>query len=225
MPNLGAKATISIVVLALVMALLLFVPAGTLRYWQAWNYLILFFAASTLLTIYIARRDPALLARRMSGGPTAEKETSQKIIMSLVTIGFLSLLIVPGLDFRFRWSSVPLALVVLGDVLTAVGFYVIYLVYRENSFGAATIQVAEGQTVISTGPYDVVRHPMYAGGLLYLMVTPLTLGSYWGFIPLVIIIPTIVWRLLDEERFLSKNLPGYDDYRAKLRWRLIPGVF
>jgi protein-S-isoprenylcysteine O-methyltransferase Ste14 len=225
MPNLGAKAAISIAVLALVMGLLLFIPAGTLRYWQAWNYLVLFFAASAFLTIYLARRDPALLARRLSGGPTSEKETSQRIIMALVTVGFLGLLIVPGLDFRFKWSSVPLSLIALGDILTIVGFYVIYLVYRENSFGAATIQVMEGQKVISTGPYAVVRHPMYAGGLLYLVVTPLTLGSYWGFVPLVIIIPAIVWRLLDEERFLGKNLPGYDDYRARLPWRLIPGVY
>jgi protein-S-isoprenylcysteine O-methyltransferase Ste14 len=225
MLSLNTKAGISLVVLTLVMGLLLFIPAGTVRYGQAWVYLILFTGASAVLTIYLARRDPALLARRMTGGPTGEKETSQKVIMSVVSVGFAALLIVPGLDFRFQWSSVPSALVVVGDVMTILGFSIIFLVYRENTFTSATIEVAKDQTVVSTGPYAAVRHPMYTGGLLYLIGTPVALGSYWGLCALALIVPVIIWRLLDEERFLGKNLPGYDDYRAKLRWRLIPGVF
>jgi protein-S-isoprenylcysteine O-methyltransferase Ste14 len=225
MLSLNARAGISLGVLALVMGLLLFVPAGTVRYWQAWTYLTVFFAASAGITAYLAKRDQALLARRMTGGPTAEKQTSQKIIMSLAGLGFIALLAGSGLDFRVEGASAPPVVVALGDVLTVVGFSVIYLVYRENTFTSATIEVAKDQTVVSTGPYAVVRHPMYAGGLLYLIGTPLALGSYWGLAALGLIIPAIIWRLLDEEQFLAKSLPGYDAYRAKRRWRLIPGIF
>jgi protein-S-isoprenylcysteine O-methyltransferase Ste14 len=213
------------VCLAIVMGLLLFIPAGTARYWQGWGYLAVFFGAATFITRYLAKKDPALLQRRLRGGPTAEKEFSQKIIMSLASLGFIALLLVPALDFRFQWSSVPLYLVITGDLLMALGFYVVFRVYRENSFTSATIEVASDQRVIATGPYAVVRHPMYAGSFLYLAATPLALGSYWGLLPLLIMVPSVIWRLFDEERFLSKNLPQYVAYCAKLRWRLIPGVF
>ncbi len=183
MRDLGAKAWLALAVLAIVTALLLFVPAGTVRYWQPWVYLSIFTGASTLTTLYLLRKDRALLERRMRGGPTGETRLVQKLIMLCVSIGFIALLIVPALDHRFGWSTVPLVGVVAGNVLVAVGFYVIFLVYRENTFASATIQIAEHQKVISTGPYAIVRHPMYAGGLLYLLGTPLALGSYWGLRP------------------------------------------
>ena len=223
--NLNIKAWLGIVFLAIAMGLLLFVPAGTLHYWQAWAYLAVFFGASLLITFYLMKKDPALLKRRLSGGPTAEKEKTQKIIMFFTTIGFIALLVVPALDYRFMWSRVPLYMTIAGDLLTALGFYVIFLVYKENTFAFATIQVARDQKVISTGPYAIVRHPMYAGGSLYLLGMPLALGSYWGLLVLAAMIPILMWRLFDEERFLFKNLPGYTEYCAKVRWRLIPGVF
>jgi len=204
------------------MGLLLFVPAGTVNYRQAWWYLSIFTGASALTTLYLARRDPALLERRMHGGPTAEKRPIQKFIMLCTSIGFIALLVVPGLDRRFGWSAVPQSGVVAGDAFVVIGFCLIFLVYRENTFTSATIEVAENQKVISTGPYAIVRHPMYAGGFLYLLGTPLALGSYWGLVPLVAMIPFLLLRLFDEERFLASNLPGYAEYRERVRHRLVP---
>jgi protein-S-isoprenylcysteine O-methyltransferase Ste14 len=223
--NLHAKTWFGFFALAFAMGLLLFVPAGTLHYWQAWAYLVVFFGASVLVTRYLMKTDPALLQRRLKGGPWAEKAGAQRIIMLFVSVGFIAMLVVPALDHRFGWSAVPLTVVVAGDVLVAVGFYVIFLVYKENSFASATIEIAEGQKVISTGPYSVVRHPMYAGALLYLLGTPLALGSYWGLLAVVAMLPFLLWRLFDEEKFLAANLPGYTEYTNRVRYRLVPFVW
>ena len=223
--NLGTRAWFALAVLAVVMGLLLFVPAGTVHYWQAWVYLSVFTGASALITLYLVRRDRALLERRMSGGPTAEKRPTQKLIMVCTSIGFIALLVVPALDHRFGWSAVPLGAVVTGDVLVAVGFSLIFLVYRENTFTSATIEVAESQEVVSTGPYAIVRHPMYASGSLYLLGTPLALGSYWGLVPIAAMMPFLIWRLFDEERFLATNLPGYTEYLKQVPHRLVPFVW
>ena len=226
MKSTNAKAWISLVVLAAVEGLLLFPVAGTLNYWQGWVYLALFFGASATLTLDRRAHDPALLKRRTSGGPAAEKRTAQKIIMLAISIAFIALLAVPALDRRFGWSSVPLPADITGDHLIAAGMAIIFRVpARENTFGSATIEVAHGQKVISTGLYAIVRHPMYAGGLLDLVGTPLSLGSYWGLLAVAAMLPFLIWRLFDEERLLSKDLPGYTAYRAKVRWRLLPGVF
>ena len=225
MKNLPARAGLALALLAVVMGLLLFVPAGTVHYWQAWVYLSIFTGASVLITLYLMRKDPALLERRMRGGPTAEKRPAQKLIMLFASIGFIALLVVPAFDHRFGGSTVPLGGVVAGDVLVAIGFLLISLVYRENTFTSATIEVAQNQKVISTGPYAIVRHPMYASASLYLFGTPLALGSYWGFVPIAAMMPFLVWRLFDEERFLAKNLPGYTEYQKRVRHRLVPFVW
>ena len=225
MTDLDAKAWLGFACLAAVVALLLFVPAGTPRYWQAWTYLAVFFGASVVITRYVMKNDPALLRRRLRGGPTAEKETSQKIIMSFISVFYVALLVVSALDHRFGWSSPPALLTIAADLFILLGLYIVFLVYRENSFSSATIEVAADQRVISTGPYAVVRHPMYAGGFLYLLATPLALGSWWGLLAVAGMAPFLVWRLFDEERILKERLPGYADYCAKLRWRLIPRVF
>ena len=136
-----------------------------------------------MITLYLMRKDPALLERRLRGGLAAEKKRTQKIIMLFVSIGFIALLVVPGFDYRYGWSRVPLYVVIAGDLLTALGFFVTFLVYKANTFAFATIQVTAHQKVISTGPYAVLRHPMYAGGSLYLLGTPLALGSYLGVAP------------------------------------------
>lgn len=225
MNHTNAKAWVSLALLAAVEGLLLFLCAGTADYWQAWVYLAIFFGSSAGLTLYLMARDPALLRRRMSGGPAAEKRTAQKIIMLCISIAFIALLAVPALDRRFGWSAVPLSVAIAGDLLMVAGMAIILRVYRENTFGSATIEIAPGQKVISTGPYAIVRHPMYAGGLLYLAGTPLSLGSYWGLLAVAAMLPFLIWRLFDEERLLSKDLPGYTAYCAKVRWRLLPGVF
>ena len=126
---------------------------------------------------------------------------------------------------RFGWSTVPVALVVLGDLLVAIGFYFIFLVYRENPYTAATVEVAAGQTVVTTGPYAIVRHPMYASGALYMFGTPLALGSYWGFVALGAVAPFLLWRLVDEERILARDLRGYTEYQRRVRHRLLPGIW
>ena len=225
MKNLEARAWLALAVLAVVMALLLFIPAGTVRYWQAWVYLLIFFGAAAFTTAFLVRKDPALLERRMSGGPTAEKQPTQKFIMLCTSLGFVALLVVPALDYRLAWSKVPLSGVLVGDALVAVGFYLIFLVYKENTFTSATIEVVPDQKVVSTGPYAIVRHPMYASALLYLVGTPFALGSYWGLAPLVGMLPFLIWRLFDEERFLALNLPGYTDYQKKVRHRLVPRIW
>jgi protein-S-isoprenylcysteine O-methyltransferase Ste14 len=225
MNNLNAKAWLALAALAVVMGLLLFVPAGTIHYWQAWVYLSIFTGASVLTTLYLMRKDPALLERRMSGGPTAEKRPTQKFIMLCTSIGFIALLVVPAFDHRFGWSNVPLCVLLVGDLLVAVGFALIVRVYRENTFSSATIEVIEGQQIISTGPYAIVRHPMYASAFLYLIGTPLALGSYWGLLPIAAMMPFLIWRLFDEERLLAAELPGYSDYQKKVRFRLVPGIW
>jgi len=207
----------------LALAALLFVPAGTLDYWQAWLFMAVFVCTSGAITAYLA--IPKLLERRMNVGPRAEKEPAQKIIMVLATLGFIAMLVFPVLDHRFGWSPVSASMSILGDVLIALGFLFIFFVFRENSYGASTIQVAEGQTVISTGPYAFVRHPMYAGALVMLIGTPLALGSWWGVFAVLLILPVLIWRLLDEERFLRQNLPGYTEYQTKVKYRLLPFIW
>jgi protein-S-isoprenylcysteine O-methyltransferase Ste14 len=223
--TLDARAWLALAIVAGVMCALLFGTAGTTQYWQAWVYVSIFLGASALTTFYLMKKDRALLARRMRGGPMFEKEGTQQIIMVFTSLGFIALLVVPALDHRFGWSAVAVWAVVLGDVLVAIGFYLIFLVYRENSFTAATIEVAPGQKVIATGPYAVVRHPMYASGSLYVLGTPLALGSYWGFLAFAAMTPFLLWRLLDEERILTRDLPGYAEYRKRVRHRLVPMVW
>src|SRR5579859_680733 len=225
MPSLSTRTWVSLVALTAVMGLLLFLPAGTLRYWQAWVYLGIFMGASGLTSLYLLKKDTSLLERRMRGGPTAEKETIQKVIMVLTSVGFIALLVVPALDYRFGWSVAPLAVVVAGDLLVAIGFYFIFGVYQENTFSSATIEIAKDQKVISAGPYALVRHPMYASAMLYIVGTPLALRSYWGLAAVAFMMPFLIWRLVEEEKFLAKNLPGYVEYQKQVRHRLVPYVW
>jgi protein-S-isoprenylcysteine O-methyltransferase Ste14 len=223
--TLASRAWLSLVALTIVMAAVLFVPAGTIAWWQAWLYLVVFFGASAYTTLDLARRDPSLLERRMHGGPTAEQAPVQRLIMLFASLCFVALLVVPALDHRLQWSVVPNAVALAGDALVLVGFAGILRVYRENTYTAATIQVAAGQTVISTGPYAIVRHPMYASAMLYLVGTPLALGSYRGLLVLVGMVPVLIWRLLDEERLLARERTGYREYQQRVRFRLVPHVW
>lgn len=219
------KMLASLAGLVLVMGVLILVPAGTLDYWQAWLFLACYFAASLVLSLWLMKNDPALLQRRMRGGPFAEGERNQKIIMTITSLGFVGLLVIPGLDHRFRWSHVPPAIAVLGDLFLLAGWFGIFLVFRANSYAAATIQVEAGQKVISTGPYAIVRHPMYATALLMLLGIPLSLASWWGVLLWLLLLPALAWRLLDEERVLLRDLEGYAEYRRRVRFRLIPLIW
>lgn len=225
MNRLKRRAWVGNVLTLAVMGVVLFVCAGTVRYWQGWLYLAIFLAISILVTLFLLKRDPALLERRLKGGPAAEKGTVQRIVMTLASLGFVGLIAVAGLDRRFGWSQVPLPLVFAGDAMTLLGFYLTFLVLRVNTFASATIQVTEDQRVITTGPYAVVRHPMYSGGLIYLVGMPLALGSYRALLVFAVMFPVLLWRLFDEEKLLARSLPGYVEYQAKVPWRLIPKVF
>jgi protein-S-isoprenylcysteine O-methyltransferase Ste14 len=225
MQTLCVRAFRSSLLGTLTMAALLLLPAGTLDYWQAWVFMSVFVSASGAVTVYLAIHDPRLLERRMRAGPAAEKERSQKFIISLAMMGFIGLLAVPAFDHRFSWSRVPTYVCLIGDALIAIGFLLVFFVIKVNTYAASTIQVAEDQKVISTGPYAFVRHPMYAGSFPILVGTPLALGSWWGLSALIVLVPALIWRLVDEESFLKKNLPGYTEYTDKVRYRLVPYVW
>src|SRR5579859_769968 len=225
MNPLHKKAWRALAIMFVISAALLFLTAGTLHYWQAWLFLAVYFAASIAIILYLINKDPALLARRMSGGPFAEKEPAQRIIMSLASVGFIALVLVPPLDRRFGWSHLPVWAVLAGDLVMLLGWLGIFFVLRENSFASATIESSADQRVISTGPYAWVRHPMYATALVMLLGVSPALGSWWGVPVLVATAPALIWRLIDEERFLVQNLQGYREYRERVRYRLLPFVW
>jgi protein-S-isoprenylcysteine O-methyltransferase Ste14 len=225
MDDLKRKTILGFAQLLGCMGILLFVPAWTLDFWQAWLYLFVFGISCALITVYLWNKDPKLLERRVNAGPIAEKEPTQKIIQLIAAIAFIGSLVIPALDRSYGWSHVPSAIVIVGEVLVALGFFIVFIVFRENTFTAAIIEVADDQKVISTGPYAFVRHPMYTGGLIMLFGTPLALGSWWGLTMFVVLALAIVWRLFDEEKFLAKSLPGYSEYLQKVHYRLLPLVF
>jgi protein-S-isoprenylcysteine O-methyltransferase Ste14 len=225
MNTLKTKAFGGLLSVLIGMGALLFLPAWTLDYWQAWAFLTVFGASGLVIIVYFMKKDPKLLERRMSAGPTAEKKTSEKIIMSIASLGFVALLVFPALDHRFGWSSVPPYMSIAGDVLVALGWAIIFFVFKENTFTSATIEVAADQKVISTGPYAIVRHPMYSGSFLYLLAMPIALGSWWGLVVVLLMMPASLWRIFDEEAFLKKSLSGYTEYTQKVRYRLLPFVW
>jgi len=225
MASLAVRTVLGFAALLVALGVALFWPAGTFEFWQAWVYLAVFGGSAAAITVYLWNRDLALLERRVSGGPTAEHERSQQLIQVVASVAFVGLYVVAGFDRRYGWSNVPTGVSLAADVLVAVGFLIVFFVFRENTYTSATIEVAADQAVISTGPYGVVRHPMYAGALLMLLTTPPALGSWWALLMFVPLCAVIVWRLSDEERFLSANLAGYGDYCGRVRRRLIPGIW
>jgi protein-S-isoprenylcysteine O-methyltransferase Ste14 len=224
MTNPKVKLWLLLIIATILIGLALFLSAGTINYWQAWVYFGASAVSNVPLTLHIMN-DPILLENRTKAGPTAEQRPLQKIIVASLMIPYVAAFIVPGLDHRFGWSSVPSWLSIIGDILIIVAMWMVYRVFKENSYGSATVEVAQDQKVISTGPYAIVRNPMYASAAVYFIGLSLALGSYWGLIPAALMILGFVWRLFDEEKFLARNLPDYTDYCAKVRWHLIPGVF
>jgi protein-S-isoprenylcysteine O-methyltransferase Ste14 len=209
----------------LTLSLLLFVPAGALRYWQGWAFVATFVVCSSAYTLYLAKHDPALLKRRTEAGISHEKEPTQKIVMVFLFGAFIALVVLPPLDVRFGWSNVPWYICAFGDALVVVSFYIFYLVSRVNTYAAANVRVEEGQKVISTGMYAFVRHPMYFGALFLVIGTPLALGSFWILLLTPIFVPILVARILNEEKVLTRDLPGYVEYQNKVTTRLIPFIW
>ena len=225
MNQLVIRAFAGLLFLLIVMAIIIFVPAWTLDYWQAWIFLVVFFVPPLLITMYLMKHDPKLLERRTTAGPGAEQERIQNIIQALAGLAFIAIFIASALDHRFGWSTVPAYVTALGDVLVIFGFYLVFLVFKENTFASGTIEVVAEQRVISTGPYALVRHPMYIGALVMLVGVPLALGSWWGLLAIIPMIIVLILRLLDEEKFLAKNLAGYSDYQSKVRYHLFPLIW
>ena len=204
---------------------LIFIPAGTFQYWQGWAYVATWIMVGTAYTVYVAKYDPALLKRRTEAGISHEKEPAQKIIISFLFAAFPALLVLPALDHRFGWSSVPWFASAFGDALLAFSFYIFYLVSKVNTYAAANVRVEEGQKVISTGMYGFVRHPMYFGTLFLLVGTPIALGSWWSLLVVPVFIPILVVRILNEEKVLARDLPGYVEYMQKVRYRLVRHIW
>jgi len=205
-----------------VLAALLFWPAGTLRYWQAWAYLGLLFTPAFFVLIYFLRKDPRLLERRMR---TKEKEPAQKTIVRLGSIIFIAAFLIPGFDRRFGWSDVATPIVLFADGIVLVGYLLFVFVVRENRYASRVIEVEPGQKLITSGPYAVVRHPMYASTLIIYVTSPLALGSFWGLAAAPGIIGILVARILNEEKVLKERLEGYPGYMENTRCRLVPFVW
>lgn len=208
-----------------VLALALFGSAGTLRYGRGWAYLATFLGATLAVTLHFLRADPALIRRRIAAGPAAERRPVQRLVQALASAAFLALFVVAGLDRRFGWSSLPAPVSAGALGVVALGFAVVFLVFRENGHASATIEVAAGQRLVTTGPYRHVRHPMYAGALLLLLATPPALGSLAALPCVAILAAAIVVRIRDEERLLAAELPGYAAYRREVRARLVPHLW
>ncbi|MCV7177529.1 methyltransferase family protein [Mycolicibacterium sphagni] len=205
--------------------LLVFVPAGTVSYWQAWVFLAVFALAAWIPSIYLQVTNPVALQRRMRSGPVAEGRTVQKVVMLGLYGSLVAMCVVSGLDHRFGWSSVPAALCLIGDVVVAAGLGVVVMVTIQNRYASTTVQVQTDQHVVSTGLYGLVRHPMYTGNVLMLVGLPLALGSYWALIFVVPGVAVLAARIQDEEKLLGDELNGYREYTEKVRSRLIPQVW
>jgi protein-S-isoprenylcysteine O-methyltransferase Ste14 len=205
--------------------LLVFLPAGTVNYWQAWTFLAVFACAAWIPSIYLQATNPVALQGRMRSGPIAEGRTVQKVVMLGLYGSLAAICVISGLDQRLGWSSVPPAVSLIGDVAVAVGLGVVVLVVIQNSYASTTVQVASGQKVVSTGLYGLVRHPMYTGNVLMLVGLPLALGSYWALALVVPGVAVLAARIHDEEKLLRQELDGYREYTQKVRSRLIPYVW
>ena len=202
--------------------LLLFVPAWTWRYWQAWVYLVVLIVPMLLVIKYLLKNDPRLMERRMR---MREKRKEQKWIIVLSWIAFLPIFLLPGFDIRYGWSNLPWWVCLGADIFMLTGYFLFSKVLKTNTFTSRIIEVEKGQKVISSGPYAVVRHPMYVAVLIIYLFSPLALGSFWALVPFPIMILTLIIRILDEEKALTAELEGYKEYTKKTKYRLVPGLW
>jgi protein-S-isoprenylcysteine O-methyltransferase Ste14 len=203
----------------------LFWPAGTFDYWQAWVFIAVFVVGTMVPTIYLAVKYPDAFRRRTHGGPLAESRMVQKLINIGISLTSVAAGVVSAFDHRFGWSTVPTAIVVVGNVLVLAGLAIAELVVIQNNYAAATITVEKEQPVVSTGLYGIVRHPMYVGALIMIVGMPLALGSYWGLLAMIPCVLVFVARITDEEKALREDLAGYTEYTEKVHYRLVPGVW
>ena len=206
----------------LLLGLLFFIPAGTWAYWQAWMWLVTITLLMLVTLRYLIKNDPALLERRMR---MRERQSQQQKVILVSGIFLVLSFLLPGLDIRYGWSNMPAWVAILANLIVIVGYLLVVWVFKTNSYTSRIVEVESGQKVITTGPYAIVRHPMYVGAFLTYAFTPLALGSYWAFIPGVMILPVLIFRILDEEKLLLHDLPGYREYTQKVKNRLLPGIW
>ena len=206
----------------LLLGLIFFLPAWTYKYWQAWVYMLVLFVPMSVLVRYLYKHDPALLERRMR---MKERQKTQKVVIPLSFLFFLPAFIIPGFDVRFGWSNVPWVVVIIADIIVVFSYLMIALVFKTNSYASRIVEVEKGQKVITTGPYAVVRHPMYLASLMLYAFSPLALGSYWAMLPVVLLVVLLVARIKGEEKELLENLEGYKEYVMKTKYRLLPGIW
>jgi len=204
------------------LTLIIILPSGTWNYWQGWMYLGTLFVPMFFVFWYLLKHDPALLERRMR---MREKESAQKKIVAFSFLYFPVVFVLPGLDVRLGWSHVPPMVSIIADLFVVAGYMIFVWVLTVNSFLSRVVEVEAGQKVISTGPYALVRHPMYVGVIIMYLASPLALGSYWTLLPALLIVPLLVARILNEEQVLRRELPGYTEYTQKVKYRLLPGVW
>lgn len=204
------------------LGLFLFLPAGTWKFWQAWMWLVMMVTLMLVTLRYLLKNDPALLARRMR---MRERVGAQQKIIGVSFIFLLASFIVPGLDQRYGWSQMPAWVAILADTIVAIGYLMVLWVFKTNTYTSRIVEVEAGQKVISSGPYAIVRHPMYVGAFLVYAASPLALGSYWAVLPGLMILPVLIFRILDEEKLLLHDLPGYREYTQKVTYRLLPGIW
>lgn len=203
----------------IIISALLFIPAGSIKFWNAWLFMGVLFIPMLFVIFYLIIRDPELLFKRMN---TNEKEKTQKKVVLLTSVVFLSAFIIAGLDYRFDWSAVPLLIVILSSLIVLIGYILFFMVMRQNSYASRVVEIQEKQKVIDTGLYGIVRHPMYFAAILMFMFMPLLLGSFFALIPLLIFPFQMAIRMKNEEEILEKGLDGYSRYKEKVRYKLIP---
>jgi len=205
-----------------ILGLLFFLPAGSLAFWEAWVYMGMLLVPILFAVLYFLRKDPELLERRMK---MKEKEKEQDLLVKLSSVFLIAGFLIPGFDFRYQWSNIPVFVVLLADALVLTGYAVFLFVMKANSFLSRTVEVEQEQRLITTGPYSLVRHPMYFGVLLMFLFAPVALGSWWALFPFIPMPVILILRIISEERVLQENLPGYGDYMKKVPFRMIPGLW
>jgi protein-S-isoprenylcysteine O-methyltransferase Ste14 len=220
--TLALRAAVRLVMALIVFSAIFFMTAGTTDWWQAKVYMTVLFTAVGTAFVMLLVRDPALLERRLR---RVEKRREQQLVQVLGSVVYLGVFVVPGLDRRFGWSIVPDLVVVAADVLVVAGYALFVQVLRFNSWASRLIEVEDGQRVVKTGPYAVVRHPMYSAILVIFLVTPVALGSWWALIPAVLLGPILAVRIRGEEALLCEKLQGYAAYTLATRYRLAPGIW
>ncbi|MGD9682205.1 MAG: isoprenylcysteine carboxylmethyltransferase family protein [Candidatus Obscuribacterales bacterium] len=218
------KAALGLVATPLIYGVPIFLAAGTMDYWQGWVSLVVYSLCIVFHSLFLLK-DPELLERRMRAGPTREKRPVQRLVMLLIIPTFIIMVVGSGIEHRFLSYQAPAIACLTGDLMVILSFVIFHLVFKENRFASSTVEIASGQKVIDSGLYSLVRHPMYVGAAILSLGLPLSLGSLRCALLPVLLLPLLIWRIVDEEKLLLEELPGYDRYCKKVRWRLIPWIF